>query len=146
MTHPQVVVNIHNAADPETLKDIEARLSNLLDSVAIIRSLLRTVLTNQENLMSKISDFALAQKTFNEKIGADIDGINTAIDGIKDDVQSLNDKITELQNSAGGVTPEDQALIDGLVAAGQALQDKMDTLAAKAQALDAQTPPVVPPV
>lgn len=80
--------------------------------------------------MSVFSDFAAKQKAHN-------DAVSAAIDGITADIQALNDKITELQNSSGTVTPEDQALIDELVASGDALQ-------AKAQALDDMTPPVVP--
>lgn len=84
-----------------------------------------------DNIMSAISDFAAKQKAFNDRTGA-------AIDGIVADIKTLNDKITELQNSAGTVTPEDQALIDDLQAKGE-------TLASKAEALDAQTPPPPPP-
>lgn len=80
------------------------------------------------HIMSKISEFADKQKTFNDQVGA-------AIDGISADIKGLNDKITELQNSAGTVTPEDQALLDDLQARGQVLADK-------AAALDAATPPV----
>lgn len=84
-----------------------------------------------DHIMSAISDFAAKQKAFNDRTGA-------AIDGIVADIKTLNDKITELQNSAGTVTPEDQALIDDLQAKGEAL-------ASKAEALDAQNPPPPPP-
>lgn len=81
--------------------------------------------------MSVISDFAAKQKAFNDRTGA-------AIDGIVADIGVLNDKITELQNSAGQVTPEDQALIDDLQAKGEAL-------ASRAEALDNERPPTPPP-
>lgn len=81
--------------------------------------------------MSKISDFATAQNAFNDRV-------DTAITGLQGDVQALNDKITELQNSPGTVTPEDQALLDALQARGE-------TIAAKLEALDALTPPTPPP-
>ena len=88
-------------------------------------------LTNQgAEIMSAISDFAAKQKAFNDRTGA-------AIDGIVSDIQALNDKIQELQNSAGTVTPEDQALIDDLVAKG-------DALAQRAEALDNMNPPSPP--
>ncbi len=80
--------------------------------------------------MSAISDFAAKQKAFNDEVGSDLDAIQAAI-------QALNDKITALQNSAGTVTPEDQALIDQLQTDGAAL-------AAKADALAGKTPPNPP--
>lgn len=83
------------------------------------------------SIMSAIADFAAKQKAYNDRTGA-------AIDGVVADIKALNDKITELQNSAGQVTPEDQALIDDLQVKGEAL-------ASKAEALDAQIPPPPPP-
>lgn len=83
-----------------------------------------------ERIMTVISDYATKQTAYNARM-------ETAIQGIGGDVRSLNDKITELQNSPGTVTPEDQALIDGLVTAG-------DALATRFEALDALTPPVAP--
>lgn len=83
--------------------------------------------------MSAISEYAAAQAAFNARI-------ETSVAGITADVTSLNDKITELQNSPGRITPEDQALLDGLQAQGAAL-------AAKLEALDAivTVPPPAPP-
>lgn len=84
-------------------------------------------------IMSAISEYAAAQAAFNARI-------ETSVAGITADVTSLNDKITELQNSPGRITPEDQALLDGLQAQGAAL-------AAKLEALDAivTVPPPAPP-
>ena len=81
-------------------------------------------------IMSAISDFAAKQDAFNTRIG-------TSIDNVVADIQTLNDLITQLQNSAGTVTPEDQALIDQLEAKGS-------ELATKAEALDGLTPPKPP--
>ncbi len=53
--------------------------------------------------MSAISDFATKQNAFNDRQSA-------AVDGLIGDVKTLNDKIEALQNSAGQITPEDQAL------------------------------------
>lgn len=83
-----------------------------------------------ERIMSAISDFAAKQKAFNDRLGS-------AIDGVVGDVKVLNDKITALQNSAGTVTPEDQALLDDL-------QKQAEGLTSKAEALDAMTPPAPP--
>lgn len=80
--------------------------------------------------MSAISDFAAKQKAFNDEFSSDFDAVQAAI-------QALNDKIAALQNSAGTVTPEDQALIDQLENDGQALVSKADALANK-------TPPAPP--
>jgi len=81
-------------------------------------------------IMSKISEFGEVQKAFNVRLA-------TAIDGVTADIQVLNDLIVQLQNTAGEVTPEDQAILDELTAAAAAA-------VARAEALDALTPPAVP--
>ncbi len=98
----------------------------------------------EKRIMSKLTDFLVAQKAFNESQSADIDALVASFTGIAGDVKSLNDKITELQNSVGGVTPEDQVLIDELQTQGAALVAKTKGAATAASDLDAQTPPVVP--
>ena len=80
--------------------------------------------------MSAISDYAAKQAAYNTAVSSDLDAIQAQI-------TTLNTLITTLQDSAGTVTPEDQATIDSLQAAGTALATKADTLAGK-------TPPVVP--
>lgn len=85
----------------------------------------------EQRIMSKISEFAEKQNAFNDRVDA-------AVTGLQGDIQALNDKITELQNSPGQITPEDQALLD-------AIQTRSEGIAAKVEALDALTPPVVPP-
>jgi hypothetical protein len=84
-----------------------------------------------EKIMSAISDFAA-------KVTAHQDAEDAAIAGLTADVQNLNDQITALQNSQGGITPADQALLDGIESRGQVIADKL-------AALDALTPPVAPP-
>lgn len=74
--------------------------------------------------MSKISEFAGQVSTSFEKI-------QIGVDGIKGDVDALNAKITELQNSAGTVSPEDQALLDDVQAKAGALADKVAVLDAE---------------
>ncbi len=96
-------------------------------------------------MASAISDFAAKQKAFNDRQGTAIDGLVTSVTGIQGDIQTLNDKITELQNSSGTVTPEDQALLDDLETQGAAISDKLDAAAAALKALDEANPPVVPP-
>lgn len=82
--------------------------------------------------MSAISQFAAKQNAFNDQI-------DTAVAGLAADVKSLNDQIATLQNSAGTVTPEDQASLDAIQARSQTIADKLT-------ALDALTPPAVPTV
>jgi len=100
--------------------------------------------TLEKNIMSAFSDFAAKQKTFNDRQSAAIESIATSVTGLTGDVKSLNDKITELQNSPGTITPEDQALLDDLQAQGEAAATKAEGVAAAVKALDDQTPPVVP--
>lgn len=82
--------------------------------------------------MSAVSDYVAKQKTFNDRM-------NVAVDGLVTDVDTLNKKITELQNTQGQITPEDQALLDEIQAQGEALATKLETL-------DQVTPPPAPPV
>lgn len=111
-------------------KKPETSTQRLEKAMSLALHSLQHIQHNQEHIMSAISEFSTKQKAFNERMDA-------AVTGLSGDVQSLNDKITELQNSAGAVTPEDQALLDDLQARG-------DAILAKLEALDALTPPVPP--
>lgn len=81
--------------------------------------------------MSAVSDYAAKQTKYNSDI-------STAIDDIVALEKQLNDKITQLQNNPGPISDADQALLDGLVADGAALRDRV-------KAADTLTPPTVPP-
>lgn len=70
-----------------------------------------------EQIMSAISDFAMAQNAFNDQMD-----VNVA--GLQDDIKSLNDTITKLQNSPGVITPEDQKSLDDLQNMEKILQIK----------------------
>lgn len=83
-----------------------------------------------ETIMSAISDFAAKQTAFNTELASDLTDLGTKID-------ALNAQIATLQNSPGTISPEDQATLDSLQAAGQALATQADTLAGK-------TPPAPP--
>ena len=72
--------------------------------------------------MSVISDAMAKVEAHYAQIGSDVDAIAAAI-------TVLNGNITALQNSAGTVTPADQALIDSTEAQGAAVQAKVDALA-----------------
>jgi len=95
--------------------------------------------------MATVKEYVAQQKAFNDRQGAAIDGAVASVTALTADVQALNDKITELQNSQGGVTPEDQALINDLETQGDAVATRLEGVASALAALDAQTPPVVPP-
>lgn len=81
-------------------------------------------------IMSAISDFAAAQAAFNDRM-------DTAITGLQGDVANLNEQIAALQATQGAITPEDQALLDGIQARAQGITDKLE-------ALDGLTAPVPP--
>jgi len=99
----------------------------------------------ENKIMSAISDFAAKQTAFNKRQSDAVDAAVASVGGLSTDIQALTDKITELQNSAGQVTPEDQALINDLETAGDAVAAKVETLSNALSALDALNPPVVPP-
>jgi len=80
----------------------------------------------------KIAAFVSKMNDYVTAIGADIDDMVAK-------AGALQDTITTLQNSAGQVTPEDQALIDQAQSQVAALVDKAD-------AADGKTPPPPPPV
>lgn len=100
------------------------------DDLHCIENKLTILINLGEQIMSAISDFAAKQNSFNDQM-------DVAIGDLNGDIQSLNDKISELQNSAGQISPEDQKLLDDLQVRGQSMSDKL-------AALDALTPPAVP--
>lgn len=69
--------------------------------------------------------------------------IATGFTAVVADQKFLKDTITKLQNSAGQVSPEDQALIDALQARVNAAETRTAQLAADIKALDDATPPDV---
>lgn len=100
----------------------------------------------ESKIMSKITDFATAQQAFNDQQSAAIDGITSSITGLQGDIAALNQKITDLQNSPGTITPEDQALLDSLQAQGGTISSRLQSVASALATLDAQTPPTPPTV
>lgn len=90
-------------------------------------------------IMSAISDFASAVNTKFDEMGAAVDGITTSLTGVTADVAFLKDLIEQLQNSAGQITPEDQALLDQIQARTASLGTNIATVNTSLAALDAQT-------
>lgn len=95
-----------------------------------LQCLLKLVMESRVQIMSAISDFSVKQKAYNAEVKSDLDTIKTSID-------TMNALIAVLQNSAGQITPADQATLDSLDMEGKALADQADTTAGK-------TPPTPP--
>lgn len=79
-----------------------------------------------------------AIQTFGARVKAAFEKQAKAVDGLVADIETLNKKIEELQNSPGGITPEDQTLLNELEA-------QADSIATKLEALDAATETVPVP-
>ena len=88
---------------------------------------------NKRNIMAE------AIQAFAGRVNTFLDEIGTSVDGIQGDVTELKRLIKELQDSAGQVTPEDQATIN-------AIESRIGTLAGKVKSLDEQTENVPTPV
>lgn len=108
------------------IRELAAEVKHLNEN----RLILHRIEQAERNIMSAISEFAAKQNAFNDRV-------DKAVTGLTEDVQALNDKITELQNTPGVITPEDQALLD-------AIQARSEGIAAKLEALDSMTPPKPP--
>jgi vacuolar-type H+-ATPase subunit I/STV1 len=88
------------------------------------------IFSKLEQIMSAISDFAARVDAHNATI-------DVAVLGLTGDVSQLKQQITDLQNSAGTISAEDQALLD-------AIEARAASIAAALAALDALTPPSAP--
>lgn len=119
-------------------------LLNLVTLCGAVIAIIHKLNASETKLMSAIKEFADKQAAFNASVEASLNSIVTSNGEEVALIKQLNDTITALQNSAGAVTPEDQALIDQLEAAGQALADKADATAKAAASAAAATPPVPP--
>ena len=67
-----------------------------------------------QNVMSQITDWAAKEQ-------ADLTSMQGSLAGIVAQQKALNDKITALQNSPGTLSASDQAALDGILAASDAL-------------------------
>lgn len=122
----EIDVTIHGADSHAT----DVMLAHIHDKLHEILEVLHSVHLKEQQIMSAISDFAAKQNEFNDKI-------DTAVTGLTDDIKALADEIKKLQDSAGTITPEDQALLDGIQARTGAIADKLT-------ALDGLNPPAPP--
>lgn len=82
--------------------------------------------------MSAVSDFVGKMNDFFARQ-------DTAVADLQGDIDNLVEQIAALQATQGQITPEDQALLDGIQAKAATISDKLD-------AMDALTPPKAPPV
>lgn len=82
--------------------------------------------------MSQITDWAAKEQ-------ADLTDISSTLDGIASGVLALDALIVNFQNSPGTLSAEDQAALDGIVAASAALKTK-------AAAISVTPPGTTPPV
>ena len=81
-------------------------------------------------LMSQVTDWAAKEQ-------ADLTAISTTLDGIVTGIAALDTLITNLQSGATGLSAADQAALDGIKAAS-------DALVAKAQAISVAPPTPAP--
>lgn len=93
--------------------------------------LLEKILKGLEQLMSKVTDFATKEQ-------GDIDALNTKLDAIATGVKDLEALITTLQGTVTGLTPAEQAALDAVASAS-------DALVTKAAAIDTTAPTPPPP-
>ena len=88
-------------------------------------------LTNLKNyIMSAISDFATA-------VNAHLDKIDAAHQGIASDLTALKAEIEALKAALGDIGPENQALLDGVLARVSSIEVSLTNL-------DAEHPPAPP--
>lgn len=116
------------------LRHISRDVREILDLLRAAHGHLATKTDLQQTeskIMSAISDFAT-------KLTGFFDRQDKAVADLQGDVDNLTKQIAALQATSGAITPEDQALLDGIQTRASTISDKLD-------ALDALTPPVAPP-
>ncbi len=90
-------------------------------------------------MASAIADYEAKVDAAFTAIGASVDSIVTSVSGVAGDVDRLKATILALQNSAGTVTPEDQALLDKSEASVNALSSRVAGVKDALASLDAAT-------
>jgi hypothetical protein len=96
----------------------------------------------QELLMSKLDQSIADLTAVNDVNAANIAILTDAVNGVSGDIANLNAQIAALQAALPGITPEQQAALDAVVAAQQALSVNLAGQIANLVVVDAQTPPV----
>lgn len=98
-----------------------------------------------EQIMSALTDYIAAQKAFNVTLKAGIADTNAGLAGIAGDVDGLKKRIEDLINSSGGLTPEDKAELEAILADSAEIAASIQATAGQAKSLDEATPPAPPP-
>lgn len=103
----------------------------------------KLIMTLQESFRA----YAVRRDEYDARQEAATDILTQALTGITGDVKGLKDEIKKLQDSAGQVTPEDQATIDRLQAKAEAATVRVEAVATALKTLNEETPevPTIPP-
>lgn len=115
-------INVGFGLSPTLEACLLSQAKTFNETLALILQKQDVAIQQGATIMQSIQDFAA-------KVNANFAGIKTGI-------QALDDQITAFQNSPGTLSPEDQAALDGIVAASGIL----------AAAANTAVPIVVPPV
>lgn len=110
----------------DAIKDAIYELTHVLRGMGALQEINNKL----DKIMSQISDFAAAVQTSFDKVNTDLDNITTGI-------AALDTLITNFQNSPGTLSAIDQAALDAIQKASQALVTKADAIN-----VVAPTPPV----
>ncbi len=109
--------------------DVQKNIKRLADNQAALgqlKDLLAQNIQKEQELMSKITDWAAQEQ-------ADLSAISNTLDTVVTGITALDALITAFQNSPGTLSPEDQAALDGIQTASKAL-------VAKASAISVEPP------
>jgi len=94
------------------------------------------------NQTEKIDAFQVSVSDQLTAVNTALDAMSTSQADIAADEKALLDKIVELQNTAGDLTPENQAKLDAIVASAQSLSAKSQAQADAFKALADSQPNV----
>lgn len=95
-------------------------------------------LATKQDLETAVRTVMDAITQFKNAVDQSFDRLGSAVDGLAADVNFLKSEIERLQTTPGTLTPEDQAILDGI-------QARMASVADRVSALDALTEPPAPP-
>jgi len=98
--------------------DVTKAADKIVSAIENFSHLLERLVARMEK---SIEDFAAV---VNEKF----DKIGVATQGLAGDVSGLKDEIAKLQAAAGSISPEGQALLDGIASRASDLSDRLSAL------------------
>lgn len=109
--------------------------SNLFRRGGGVKKILQRIENKVDRLEEKLNIMNNKIKKWAEDQEADLTELQTTLNAVAEGVQKLDQAITELQNSPGEVTPEDQAMLDriqnlskGLVTKAKEIQVDADDM------------------